>query len=127
MFFQEIEGLIDREYIEYLYEGRFSFNLFLDRVVPILHECIESPSLEATCDDADAFIEDETDYSYELEEMLERMGMRKYDGLKGIDKEFDCTYIEAVTVENTDCGIRYARFPVNVLATIRIRPEEDTH
>ena len=119
--FEEL-GLIDREYIEYQYSGRFSYNLFLDKMVPILHECIECPSDEMTADETDIFIEDETDYSYEIEEMLERMGLKKYDGLKGIEKEFDCTYIEAVTIQMYNGAPRYARFPVNVLATFKLVP-----
>lgn len=127
MFFQEIERLIDKDYIEYVYSGRFSFNLFVDKIVPILHECLESPALEDTCDDADTFIEDETDYSYELEDMLIGMGIKKYDGLTIVNKEFDCTYIEAVTQTVTDGRAEYSRFPVNVLATVWIHPEEDTN
>lgn len=127
MFFQEIENLIDREYIEYVYDGRFKYELFLDRMVPILHDCIESPALEDTCDDSDTFIEDETDYSYEIEEMLDRIGIKKYDNLSVVNVEFDCTYIEAIA-QTEICGQnKFIRCPVNVLATVWIHPEEDTN
>jgi hypothetical protein len=127
MFFQEIEGLIDREYIEYVYEGRFKYELFLERMVSILHECIESPALEDTCDDSDTFIEDETDYSYEIEEMLDRIGIKKYDGLTIVNKEFDCTYIEALAQTDVCGQTKFIRCPVNVLATVWIHPKEDTN
>lgn len=131
MFFQKIEDLIDREYVEYVYSGRFSFELFLETIVPILHECLESPSLESTFDDSDVFIEDEVDYSYEIEEMLIRMGLKKYDGLSVVDLEIDCTFIEAIALLEEFGQLRYARCPVNVLATLWIHPEktpeEDTN
>lgn len=127
MFFQEIENLINREYIEYVYEGRFKYELFLERIVPILHECLESPALEDTFDESDVFIEDETDYSYELEEMLDRMGLRKYDGLSVVNTEFDCTYIEAIAQREGQGQDRFIRCPVNVLATIWIHPEDSTN
>lgn len=121
-----IEKLIERDYIEYRYRDRFSYDLFVERMTPVLLDCIESPSLAGTSDAADTFIEDEVDYSYELEEMLERIGLKKYDGKRVVDLEFDCTYIDAVTSSFDEFGRTiYSRFPVNVLATVRITSEED--
>lgn len=91
-----------------------------------MHECIESPALESTAEDSDIFIEDETDYTYELVEMLDRIGIRKFDGMRIVDEEFDCTYIDAVTISVRSGEKVYAKFPVNVLATIWITPKEDT-
>lgn len=124
----ETQEVIPRVYVEYLYEGYFSYESFLDKVVTVLQECIESPGLEESVDDSDTFIEDELDYSYELMEMLDRMGLEKYDGLFGVNIEMDCTYIEAISASYDFFGrLVYSRYPVNVMATIRIKPEnEDT-
>lgn len=112
--------------IEYIYHPRFNYLDFLERVVPIALEYVAYPEPDdgggITVDDMAYVVREDTDYTVAMEDMFRRMGLERYDGLKGFAYEQDATYIEVVVQKEGDG--RFDTFPLDVECTISIREAE---
>lgn len=106
--------------IEYQYEGRFDFEDFCRKVTPLAERCIRFPmSMDGLADgDFVALAEDDIDYTPELRDMFERIGISALHDKHNFRFEADMTYIMAVV----DIGFKKDLFPVDVLGTISIIP-----
>lgn len=113
----------EKNNIEYVYKGRFNYERFLFKITPILHEYLVFPDDKQTLDDADELVMGEFQYDKELCDMFDIMGVGKYDGLSGVYETFDCTYVEVPILVSDTFETVWDTFPVNVNATVTIRPE----
>lgn len=114
--------------LEYRYEGRFDYPTFAETVAPTLTEFIVYPTDEdyipSPNEETLALRKGEgVDYIYEVYEMLDRMGVPKYDGLSGVNRIFECTYIEGLSATIREDCTEFARFPLSVSAAIWVAPK----
>lgn len=113
----------DRPLVQYEYEGRFKYERFLYKITPILHEYLEMPEVACVSDESTDMWVDDLPYDRELCDMLDAMGVGKYDGLKGVYETFECTYISAPVLVQESEGATWRTYPMNVKAVVSIVPK----
>lgn len=107
--------------IVYEYHDVFDYDDFVDKVTPLIAQNIEFPEDEGRGEgELAVYAEQVVDYGPEIEEMFERMGIRKLDGQQSFVFNKDCTYIEAIAT-GFDGDSHYV-YAASVKATIQIVP-----
>lgn len=84
----------------YTYPDYFDFNRFVERMTPLVKECINWEVYEGN-EGGEDVIEKTDDTDAEILNMFVRMGIKKLDGKRNFKFEKDMTYI-SVPVERAD-------------------------
>lgn len=124
---EDTDSFLAPDEIIFEYHDHFDFEDFLEKVTPLVAEIINGECEE---DDTPTFEFDlnydicPADYSYEIREMFERMGLDKWDGHDGLNVRIPMTYINVVIVRDDGDELIYDRYPVGVdgYITITNRP-----
>ena len=103
----------------YTYPDVFHFDRFVERMTPLVEECINWDEYEGNVQGTDE-IQEVNDYSAEILDMFIRMGINKLDGKKNFKFEKEMTYI-TVPVERED-GVS-DMFSVDVFGAISIEKD----
>lgn len=103
----------------YTYPDVFHFDRFVERMTPLVEECINWEEYEDNTEGTDS-IQEKTDYSEEIRDMFVRMGINKLDGKRNFKFEKEMTYISA-EVEREDGTVD--RFSVDVFGAISIEKD----
>ena len=85
----------------YTYPDYFDFNRFVERMTPLVKECINWRVYEENVDDGDDTIEKTDDTDAEILNMFIRMGIKKLDGKRNFEFDKEMTYI-SVPVQRED-------------------------
>lgn len=103
----------------YTYPDVFHFDRFVERMTPLVEECINWGEYEENIQGSDE-IQEKADYSAEILDMFIRMGIRKLDGKRNFKFEKEMTYI-SVPVKRQD-GVTDI-FSVDVFGAISIEKD----
>lgn len=103
----------------YTYPDVFHFDRFVERMTPLVEECINWEEYEDNIQGIDE-VQEKFDYSDEILDMFIRMGIDKLDGKRNFKFEKEMTYITA-EVEKEDGSI--ACFSVDVFGAISIEKD----
>ena len=101
----------------YTYPEYFDFDRFVERMTPLVKECINWGEYEGNTEGDTDDIERTDDTDAEILNMFIRMGIKKLDGKRNFKFDKEMTYIE-VPVERED-GLTDV-FSVDVLGAISI-------
>ena len=104
----------------YTYSDIFHFDRFIERMTPLVKECINWEVYEENTEDGEDVIEKTDDTDAEICDMFIRMGINKLDGKRNFKFEKEMTYI-SVPVER-EGGVTDI-FSVDVFGAISIEKD----
>lgn len=111
----------DGDLFVYEYYDVFDYQTFVDKMAPLVVKGIELPTDDFEDEgDLSLAVETAADYTPEIEEMFERMGIRKLDGQRGFTFSKPFTYAEIVV--SSGLGDTYYKYAATVRGSVDIIP-----
>lgn len=124
-----MDGILSENEIVWEYDPDIGFvaDPYIDGLASVIYEYVVLPATMP--DDVDdciayAYIEDNADYEFEAAQMLENMGVRNLEGMKGFVWRRKAAWIDVVVSCEDEYGdTQYGRCAMPVDATLIIAPQ----